>query len=137
MDDRPNLYDDIVTWAEEQAPALRALAARSDPSNAVGWDDVIETSGRSEIHGIESLLLQTPGHVLEYASAPAAQSPRSWRAEVLAFQSAARRNYGGRHVGGLPETSPFAPEELLAAAFERGVALERLAAVLKFTPARH
>ena len=75
MDDRSNLYDDIVTWAEERAPALRALAARSDPSNAVGWDDVIETSRRSEIHGIESLLLQTPGHVLEYASAPAAHSP--------------------------------------------------------------
>ncbi len=33
--DRPSLYDDdIVTWAEEQAAALRALAARGDLSNA-------------------------------------------------------------------------------------------------------
>ncbi len=41
--DQPTLYDDdIVTWADEQVAALRALAARSDLSNAVDWENVIE-----------------------------------------------------------------------------------------------
>ncbi|MGH1589706.1 DUF29 family protein [Methylobacterium phyllosphaerae] len=167
--DRPSLYDDdIVTWAEEQAAALRALAARSDLSNAVDWENVIEeieTLGRSEIRGVESLLLQLLVHVLKYLSAPAAQSTRSWRAEVVAFQSAARRNYtpamrqridwkalwrdaqanadvqlrvhGDTLVGGLPQTLPFVPEELLAPDFDMDVALERLAAVLKFPTDHH
>ena len=41
--DRPSLYDDdIVTWAEEQAAALRALGARTDLSNAIDWENVAE-----------------------------------------------------------------------------------------------
>ncbi|MCJ2050970.1 DUF29 domain-containing protein [Methylobacterium sp. J-070] len=167
--DRPSLYDDdIVTWAEEQAAALRVLAARSDLSNTVDWENVIEeieTLGRSEIHGVESLLLQTLVHVLKYVSAPTAQSTRSWRAEVVAFQSAARRNYkramrqridwqalwrdaranadvqlrvhGDKLVGGLPETLPFEPDELLAPDFDMDAALERLAAVLKSMADHH
>ena len=166
--DRPSSYDDdIVTWAEEQATALRALAARADLSNAVDWENVIEeieTLGRAEIRGVESLLLQLLVHVLKYLSAPAAQSTRSWRAEIVAFQSAARRNYtramrqriawqalwrdaqanadvqlkvhGDKLVGGLPETLPFMPDELLASDFDLDVALERLAAALK-SPTDH
>ena len=169
MDDRPSLYDDdIVTWADEQVAALRALAARSELSNVVDWANVIEeieSAGRSQIQTIESLLLQVLVHVLKYLSAPAAQSTRSWRAEVLAFHAAARRNYknamrqridwqdlwhtaratadvqlkvhGDRLVGGLPDAMPFEPDELVAAGFRMDWALNRLATVLKTTADCH
>jgi hypothetical protein len=95
--DRPSLYDDdIVTWAEEQAAALRALAARSDLSNAVDWANVIEeveSVGRSDIHAVESALSQALVHILKHASAPQALPARSWRAEVVAFLAFAGRNY--------------------------------------------
>ena len=39
--DQPSLYDDdIVTWAEQQAAAVRALASRPDLSNALDWENV-------------------------------------------------------------------------------------------------
>ena len=95
--DRPSLYDDdIVTWAEEQVAALRALAARNDLSNAVDWENVIEeieSVGRSDTERVESALSQMLVHVLKYASAPATQPSRSWRSEVIVFQASAHRNY--------------------------------------------
>jgi hypothetical protein len=95
--DRPSLYDDdIVTWAEEQAAALRALASRSDLSNAVDWENVaeeIESVGRSHIHAVESLLAQILAHLLKQISAPRARANRHWRQETLTFHSAARLRY--------------------------------------------
>ena len=95
--DQPSLYDDdIVTWAEQQAAAVRALASRPDLSNALDWENIaeeIESLGRSQIQGVESALILVLVHVLKYLSAPAAQSTRSWRAEVVTFHATARRNY--------------------------------------------
>lgn len=95
--DRPSLYDDdIVTWAEEQAAALRALGARTDLSNAIDWENVaeeVESVGRSEIDRVESAIEQMLIHVLKYASAPGAQPKGSWRKEVLVFHASASRNY--------------------------------------------
>ena len=95
--DQPSLYDDdIVTWAEQQAAAVRALASRPDLSNALDWENVadeIESVGRSQISAVEQKLLQMLIHVLKYMSAPSAQSTRSWRSEVIAFHAAARRAY--------------------------------------------
>ncbi|MFF8799816.1 MULTISPECIES: DUF29 family protein [unclassified Methylobacterium] len=94
--DRPSLYDDdIVTWAEEPA-ALRALAARSDLSNAVDWENVaeeIESVGRSQIHAVERLLIQLLAHLLKRASAPDAPPNLQWRREIAAFQVAAQARY--------------------------------------------
>lgn len=161
--DHPSLYDDdIVTWAEEQAAALRALGTRGDLSNALDWENVaeeIESVGRSQIQAVESALSLVLVHVLKYLSAPAAQSARSWRAEVIAYQATARRNYkasmrrridwddlwtsaqhsadaslgvfGDRLVEGLPDASPFAPEELISKSFDMDWALQRLASSLK------
>ena len=101
--DQPSLYDDdIVTWAEQQASTLRALARRPDLSNILDWENVaeeIESVGRSQIRAVEQQLLQTLIHVLKYMSAPRAQSTRSWRVEVIAFHATARRAYapGMRH----------------------------------------
>lgn len=95
--DRPSLYDDdIVTWAEEQAAALRALGARSDLSNAVDWENIaeeIESVGRSQIDSVDSALRLALIHILKYLSAPNAQSTQSWRSEVLVFLRTARKNY--------------------------------------------
>ena len=95
--DQPSLYDDdIVTWAEQQAAAVRALATRPDLSNALDWENVaeeIESLGRSQISAVEQKLLLVLIHVLKYMSAPSAQSTRSWRSEVVAFHAAARKAY--------------------------------------------
>ena len=95
--DRPSLYDDdIVTWAEQQAAALRALAARSDLSNAVDWENVaeeIESVGRVHLRAVERLLIQTLAHLLKHASAPDAPPTRHWRKEITAFQVAAQARY--------------------------------------------
>lgn len=95
--DRPSLYDDdIVTWAEEQAAALRALAARSDLSNAVDWENVaeeIESVGRSQIRAVERLLIQMLAHLVKRVSAPDAPPNLHWRREISAFQLAAKARY--------------------------------------------
>lgn len=95
--DQPTLYDDdIVTWADEQVAALRALAARSDLSNAVDWENVIEeieSVGRSDFKGVDSALSQMLVHILKYVSAPQSQPTQSWRAEIIMFQAAAYRHY--------------------------------------------
>lgn len=81
--DRPSLYDDdIVTSAEEQAAALRALGARSDLSNAVNWENVaeeIESVGRSQLRAVEGLLVQALAHMLKRLSAPDLPVTRPWR----------------------------------------------------------
>ena len=97
MDDRPSLYaDDIVTWAEEQAAALRALAARGDLSNVVDWENVaeeIESVGKSHVRAVESLLIQTLAHLLKRASAPLAPATLHWREEIATFQITACNAY--------------------------------------------
>ncbi|GEP02071.1 DUF29 domain-containing protein [Methylobacterium oxalidis] len=95
--DHPSLYDDdIVTWAEQQAAALRALGQRADLSNAVDWENVaeeIESVGRSQIHAVESLLAQVLSHLLKQVSAPSARASLHWREEILTFHAAALLRY--------------------------------------------
>jgi hypothetical protein len=95
--DRPSLYDDdIVTWAEEQAAALRALAGRGDLSNVVDWENVaeeIESVGRSHLRAVEGLLIQTLAHLLKRASAPLAPASLHWREEIATFQITAWNAY--------------------------------------------
>ncbi|MDP4025822.1 DUF29 domain-containing protein [Methylobacterium sp. NEAU 140] len=97
MDDRPSLYDDdIVTWAEEQAAALRALGTRGDLSNAVDWENIaeeIESVGRSHIRAVEGLLIQTLAHLLKRVSAPLAPASLHWREEIATFQATAWNAY--------------------------------------------
>ena len=67
--DAATLYeDDIVTWSERQAAALRSLAARPDLSNAVDWENVIEEIeclGRSEWKGVASQIRNALAHILK------------------------------------------------------------------------
>ena len=95
--DQPSLYDDdIVTWAEEQAVALRALAARPDLSNTVDWENVaeeIESVGRSHTRAVQNLSIQVLAHLLKRASAPTVPASRHWREEIVTFQLAAFNAY--------------------------------------------
>jgi hypothetical protein len=95
--DRASRYDDdIVTWAEEQAAALRALAERPDLSNAVDWENVaeeIESVGRAHLRAVEGLLIQTLAHFLKRASVPLAPASLHWREEIATFQISAWNAY--------------------------------------------
>lgn len=95
--DQPSLYDDdIVTWAEQQAAALRALGERSDLSNVIDWENVaeeIESVGRSQIRAVESLLAQMLAHCIKRLSAPDVPSATNWRQEIGTFQIAAMGRY--------------------------------------------
>ncbi|MEA1830723.1 hypothetical protein U8607_01380 [Methylobacterium durans] len=103
--------------------------------------------------------------MLKYLSAPAAPSCRSWRGEVLTYQTGARRNYrramrqridwedlwitarkcadaelrlfGDRLVDGLPDRLPFDSDGLVSRDFDRDRALERLAAAMEIPSDHH
>ena len=96
-EDQPSLYyDDIVTWSEGQAAALRALAERPELSNALDWENVvdeIESVARSEFQRVESALELVLSHLLKYLSAPSSNPKRGWESEVATFQVIARRSY--------------------------------------------
>ena len=95
--DQPSLYDDdIVTWSEQQAAAVRALARRPELSNALDWENVaeeIEGVGRSQVRAVEGLLIQLLAHLIKRASAPTASANLHWRREVLTFQVTALNRF--------------------------------------------
>ena len=91
------LYDDdIVTWSERQAAALRALAARPELSNAVDWENVIEEIeclGRSEWRGVESQLTNALAHILKGFCDPDSPSRAAWEIETGNFLQEARTDF--------------------------------------------
>lgn len=95
--DAANLYrDDIVLWAEQQAAALRKLAARPDLSNAVDWENIIEeveSLGRSEWKGVESQLRNALAHILKGFCDPGSLSLVAWSIETEKFLIEARSDY--------------------------------------------
>lgn len=95
--DTPTLYDDdIVTWAEQQAAALRELAARPELSNAVDWENVIEEVeclGRSEWKGVASHLRNALAHVLKAVCDPGSMSRVAWGVETSNSLREAREDY--------------------------------------------
>jgi len=92
-----SLYDrDIVAWAEQQAEALRRLAASPAAANAVDWENVIEeieSVGRSELKGVESQLRNAIAHILKGYCDPDSLSRAAWSAETIAFLIDARRDF--------------------------------------------
>ena len=95
--DAATLYDDdIVTWAEQQAAALRELASRPELSNAVDWENVIEEIeclGRSEWKGVASQIRNALAHVVKWYCDPDSLSRRSWGLETARFLDEARSDY--------------------------------------------
>ena len=92
-----SLYDDdVVTWSEQQATALRSLAGRPDLSNVLDWANVIEeieTLGRSEWKGVESQICNALRHILKGLCDPGSLSTQAWSIETDTFLDAARGDY--------------------------------------------
>jgi uncharacterized protein DUF29 len=84
--DAATLYrDDIVTWAEQQAAALRELAVRPGLSNAVDWANLIEEVeclGRSEWKGVAAQIRNALAHVLKGYCDPDSLSRLKWAVET-------------------------------------------------------
>jgi len=91
------LYDDdIVTWAEQQAAALRELASKPELSNAVDWHNLIEEVeclGRSEWKGVESQLTNALAHILKGFCDPGSPSRAPWAIETGNFLQEARKGF--------------------------------------------
>ena len=90
-----SLYDeDILIWSEQQAAALRKLAARRDLPNELDLANVIEEIedvGRSEFHTVESLTDNIMAHLLLLGADPVAQAVRGWMTEITAWNVTLRR----------------------------------------------
>jgi hypothetical protein len=89
--DVSTLYDeDICAWAEQQAAALRRLAAtRRDLPNDLDWENIaeeVEDVGNAQRSAAESFLRLIFVHFIKLAVAPQAPPARHWRAEIITFQ---------------------------------------------------
>lgn len=91
-------YDaDILAWSERQGQLLHRIATGERVNDAdLDWPNIaeeIEDVGRSELHAVESLLLQALVHMLKAEAWPLAPAAPSWRADARLFRSQARRRF--------------------------------------------
>ena len=94
MGDQSLYEEDILIWSEQQAAALRKLAARRDLPNELDLANVIEEIedvGRSEFHTVESLTDNIMAHLLLLAADPDARSVRGWMTEITAWEVTLQR----------------------------------------------
>jgi hypothetical protein len=86
------LYDtDILLWSEQQAKLLRRRA-----SNELDWDNLAEEIndvGLSQLHAVESLLVQALVHMLKVKAWPEARDVEHWRAEAIRFRGDPERRF--------------------------------------------
>lgn len=93
-----DLYDnDILLWSEQQAALLRRRAAGELVNDVeLDWPNIaeeIEDVGRSELHAVESLLVQALRHILKAEAWPLFRDVPSWRADAIDFRRQARRRF--------------------------------------------
>jgi hypothetical protein len=90
-----SLYDtDVLVWSEHQADLLRRLAKGERLNETIDWENVIEeveSVGRSELNGCQSLLRQALIHLLKLSLEPDCDAAAHWRGEVDTFLADARR----------------------------------------------
>ncbi len=91
-------YDaDILLWSEHQAALLRRRAAGKLINEAeLDWPNIaeeIEDVGRSQLHAVESLLVQALRHMLKAEAWPLSLDAPSWRADAIDFRRQARRRF--------------------------------------------
>jgi hypothetical protein len=91
-------YDtDILLWSENQADLLRRRAAGETVNDAeMDWPNIaeeIEDVGRSQLHSVESLLVQALRHMLKAEAWPLSREAPSWRADAIDFRRQARRRF--------------------------------------------
>jgi hypothetical protein len=154
-----SLHDrDFFTWTQEQAAALRRLAA-ARPNLLEGLDlpnliEEVEDLGSEQVDKVRSHLLLMLEHLLLLAYEPQSTAVRHWRGEVRVFRRNAVRPYRpsmrrlvepeldrewllacdvaadklGHSLPGLPKTCPFTLDELLDEALPLDALLARLTA---------
>jgi hypothetical protein len=99
MDNPPRTtpYDtDILTWSEHQAALLRRAGAGHTVNDAVDWANIaeeIEDVGRSQLHTVESLLVQALRHMLKAEAWPLSLDAPTWRADAIDFRRQAKRRF--------------------------------------------
>ncbi len=149
------LYErDALAWAERQAALLDRLAAGERLNEAVDWANVIEEVrdvGLSELRSCRSLLRQAMLHLLKLHAWPDNPAASRWRDEVGTFLidaadrftpsmrqridlddlyakalHLARQADTSGEARSLPETCPFALDELLATQPDVTVLVARL-----------
>src|SRR5690242_600857 len=81
-----DLYDqDFVTWAEQQAKAIRRAAAeRVNTSEPIDWENVaeeIESLGKEQLHRLDSAYVVLLHHLLKWRFQPRRRS-RSWQLTI-------------------------------------------------------
>jgi hypothetical protein len=91
-------YDiDILVWSERQGELLRRRAAGELVNEAeMDWPNIaeeIEDVGRSQLHAVESLLVQALRHMLKADGWPLSRDAPSWRADAIDFRRQARRRF--------------------------------------------
>jgi hypothetical protein len=76
---------------------LRRRAAGDLVNEAeLDWPNIaeeIEDVGRSELHAVESLLVQALRHMLKAEAWPQSRDAPSWRADAIDFRQQARRRF--------------------------------------------
>jgi hypothetical protein len=90
-------YDtDILTWSERQADLLRRIGAGEAINARPDWTNIaeeIEDVGRSQLHAVESLLVQALRHMLKAEAWPLSRDAPSWQADAIDFRRQARRRF--------------------------------------------
>ena len=93
-----DLYeDDIILWSERQSDLLRRRASGALVNEAeLDWPNLaeeIEDVGRSQLHAVESLLMQAMAHMLKAQTWPDARDVEAWKADARLFRAQARRRF--------------------------------------------
>ena len=79
---------DILEWSEHQVALLRRAAA-GERVNDLDWPNIIEeieSVGLSELHSVESLLVQALAHMLKAEAWPLSHEVPGWQAEARRFR---------------------------------------------------
>ena len=148
--------DDILLWSEEQAAIIRKLGRTRrvvpDELDVENVAEEIESVGRSELAAVASHIQHILAHLIKLFAEPQSEAVRHWRGEIFALHSEMRRRYAAsmrqridldqlwrlareqslltlcdaRPAESLPETSPFALDDVLAERLDSFDRVERL-----------
>jgi uncharacterized protein DUF29 len=95
--DDVTVYDtDILIWAESQAELLRRVGTGEPINDQIDWENVaeeIESVGRSELHAVESLLVQAMLQGLKSDAWPTMSYVPDWEAEARGFRDDAAHRF--------------------------------------------
>jgi hypothetical protein len=82
-----DLYDeDFYAWTQQQAEALRTHFKGDNRLDVEHLAEEVEDLGKSELHAIESFVVQIIAHLLKLDHSGQAAPRSHWRAEILNFR---------------------------------------------------